>query len=130
MINEDFYKVWIEYQCLGKTDTLTPYCVVQDSDTGESSLTLTFGAMFNKGDETGFLPMSSKSYRHDNAVTVFDIYIDINYYVIDQFMEMKTLIEKAKEYPAEELSADKLSKTFRKNLNRKMLQSLDFSGTT
>lgn len=127
IITDDFYKVYIEYACLGATDTLMPYCVVQDSDTGESSLCITFGAMFNKDGKTGFLPMCCKKYQHNKVISVFQIYEDVQYSEIEQFIAIKNMIEKTKDDEPEEIE---LSKEFTKNLNKQRLKELDMSGDT
>lgn len=127
IITNDFYRVAIEYACLGATETLTPYCVVQDSDTGESSLTITFGAMFSKNNQSGFLPIFGKSYRHNKVVSITQIYEDVQYYIIDQFMSIKRKLDSVIDCPVENIE---LPKEFTKNLSKQKLKELDTSGAT
>lgn len=127
LITQDFYRVGIEYACLGATETLMPYCMVQDSDTGESSLTITFGVMLKKNGQSGFLPVYGKSYRHNKAVSIAQIYEDVQYCMIDQFMSIKNRIAEAVNYPAKEIE---LPREFAKNLSKQKLKEIDWSGTT
>lgn len=127
IITDDFYRVSIEYACLGKKDNMIPYCIVQDSDTGESSLTITFGLMFTKNEQSGFLPVFGKSYRHNKAVSITEIYQDVQYYIIDQFMFEVHKIEKAVEFPAETI---RLPQEFTKNLSKKALKEICTAGDT
>jgi hypothetical protein len=127
VITHDFYKVAIEYSCLGASETLTPYCIVQDSDTGESSLTITFGAMLSKNGNVGFLPIFGKSYRHNKVITITQIYEDVQYYIIDQFMSIKRKLDNVVKCPPEKII---LPKEFTKNLSKQKLKELDMSGDT
>lgn len=127
IITDDFYIVGIEYACLGATETLMPYCVVQDSDTGESSLTISFGVMLSKNGHSGFLPVYGKSYRHNKVVSAAQIYGDVQYGIIDQFMSVKHKIENTSECPAKKIE---LPAEFTKNLSKKKLKELDMSGDT
>lgn len=127
IITHDFYRIAIEYACLGASETLTPYCVVQDSDTGESSLTITFGVMLSKDGRTGFLPIFGKSYRHNKVVSITQIYEDVQYYIIDQFMSIKRKLDNVIQCPPEKIE---LSKEFTKNLSKQKLKELDMSGDT
>lgn len=78
-ITDDFYRVAVEYRCLGTlpvtNGTIIPYCIVMDSDSGESALRVSFGLKYELDGAEGFFPIRTESWRHSNSkVSITDVY--------------------------------------------------------